>query len=164
MRREWFIVAGVLVPFAALIVVGFIFSARPVATTALEPLAPKAVMKVLDAGLRALVPDISPTPTHADAGAPIAAAIEAPVRAVLPEIHACFVDNGAHLHGRQAVVIAFRPTPSGTFSDVTVETRVVSPQLQACFEDVFAELHFALSGRETFELAKYTFLFDAPLE
>lgn len=160
MRREWLIVAGVLVPFAVLIVVGFVFSARPAAPV-LEPL-PAAPEVKRDAGALVVLPEVKTPP--ADAGEPIAAAIEAPVHAVSPEIHACFVDNGAHLHGRQAVVIAFRPTRSGTFSDVTVETRVVSPQLQACFEDVFADLHFALSGHETFELAKYTFLFDAPLD
>ncbi len=86
----------------------------------------------------------------------------APVRAVTAEVKACVADNGAHLHGRVLVTVAFRPTRDGGFDGVTVETPFANPQLTACLEDVFDQLRFEPTGRETFAPARYTFMVEAP--
>ena len=154
MRKEGLIIAGVLVPFAVLVIVGFWPAPTPARPSASTPvLTPSAVSAPVEGAV---------LPAVLDAGAPLDPALEAPVRAVSKEVHACFVDNGMHLHGRIAVTIAFAPTRDGGFSGISVETPLVNPELTACLEDVFAELHFEPTGRERFEPTKYTFLFDAP--
>jgi len=165
MRREWLIVAAVLGPFAVLVAVGFL--RQPTVSPPLLPTeppgvrAPTALPTALPTAMATAMAPLGASDAGRGAEA-IEPAIEAPVRAVEREVQACFADNGAHLHGRQALRVAFQPTREGTFRDVTLEGPIVVPQLRACLEDVFAEMRFAPTGRETFEPAKYTFIFDAP--
>ena len=159
MRREWLLVAAVLVPFAALVVSWWWRGPEPsvVASPGVAPAevsrqagdASKPLARAGDAAVLMPEPEVPE-------------AIAAPIKAVGREVHACFVDNEAHLHGRVEVVIAFEPMASGTFRGVSVETPLPSPELTACLEDVFAELHFEPTGRETFAPARHTFIFDAP--
>ena len=164
MRREWLIVAAVLVPFTALVAAAFLFKPQP----SLEP-APTPP--------RSAPPPRSPEPTIRPAALPLSdaaptlpslaeppsvpPALEAPIRAVSGEVHACFVDNGAHLHGRVEVAIRFEPTRDGGFRAVSLDTPIADPRLQACLEDVFDQMTFEPTGRETFEPARHTFIFDA---
>lgn len=163
MRREWLIVLGVLLPCVVLFAVGSLWPSAqlgvvaPVLTSAASAPAADQPQRVIR-----VEPDAASleekTPPQS-----LAAPIEAAVKAVTPEITACFNDNGAeHLHGQIAVTIAFEPTPEGHFRNVTLETKVADPRLAACLEDVFAEVAYVPSGRETFEPAKHTFIFDAP--
>jgi hypothetical protein len=155
MRKEWLIVAGVLVPFAALVAVALYGSPEgAVATSKVSPSTPPLPERPSEVAMRGA--------SDSGAAEPIAPALEAPIRAVSPEVHACFIDNGMHLHGRIAVTVAFTPTIDGALTQVSVQTPIANPELTACLEDVFAELHFAPTGRERFEPTKYTFVFDAP--
>lgn len=157
MRREWLVVAGVLGPFVLLLAAAWWQSsaspARPlVLPERNEPQATDAGVHEREIALEAAMQEDTPP------------AIEAPVRAVSSEVRACFVDNGAHLHGRQAVTVVFEPTREGGFTGVKIETPITDPRLEACLEDVFAEMRFVGTGRETFEPATHTFIFDAPLQ
>ncbi len=163
MRREWLIVLGVLLPCAALLAGGVMWP-----STHLD--FGSAAVASADAAAQAPV-ETGPMEPQGDAAAPedsalpkpVPAELEAAVNAVTPEITACFEDNGvAHLHGHLAVTIAFEPTREGRFRKVALVSRVADPRLAACLEDVFAEVAYVPSGRETFEPAQHTFIFDAP--
>ncbi len=161
MRREWLIVGGVLVPFAALVIAWCWGGPGGVVVGAANVTPPRVTEPPV---VRA---EPHGPPPSFDAGAPepttqVPDAIAAPVKAVAREVHACFVDNDAHFHGRVEVTIAFEPTIDGGFAGVSVETGLPSPELTACLEDVFAQLRFEPSGRETFAPARHTFIFDAP--
>ena len=165
MRREWLIVSAVLVPFAALVVTWCSRSPEAAAQGA-QPAVPAHVSVAPVVRAEAAEPPTRP-PFASDAAMPEPVtdppeALAAPIKAVAHEVHACFVDNDAHLHGRVEVTIRFEPTIDGGFAGVSVETALPSPQLTACLEDVFAQMRFEPTGRETFEPARHTFIFDAP--
>jgi hypothetical protein len=161
-RRELLIAAGVLVPFAALVAVGFHFSDAP---------APAPGEHGVNAPARPPPPTVvtsalPPARVEVDAGAaagpaapPLPRALAAPITAVLPEVQRCFEDQ--RLRVRHDVRIHFTPTPDGGFERVRVDENN-NPYLAACLEDVFSEVAFSPSGAETFTPAEYTFRFEPP--
>jgi hypothetical protein len=86
-------------------------------------------------------------------------ALEAPLRAVTPEVLRCFDDQRAHLHEVQRLEVRFRPLNDGGFAEVRVPS-TGNPYLAACVEDVFDEVGFVPSGAETFEVATHRFTWD----
>ncbi|MDX2010553.1 MAG: hypothetical protein SFW67_10200 [Myxococcaceae bacterium] len=166
-RREVLLVVGVLGPFCALVLFALWPRREP---TSPDSGAPDAAAP----GLRASAPLVSFVPSGlADAGTvalvrptvpagpppPVPRALEAPLRAVTPEVQRCFDDQRAHVHDIQRLEVRFRPLPDGGFSEVRVPS-TGNPYLSACIEDVFDELGFVPSGAETFEVATYQFEFD----
>lgn len=177
MRRELLVLLGVLLPFTALVVVAWLLT-RPEPPDARSP-APARLVATGEAPApsRAPLAGIPPAAVvdagagegserGADAGAEEAAvdpAIEAPLRAIGPEVRLCFEDRRAHVRERVRVTVGFRPTPDGGFDGVQVETAgVPDPTFGPCIEDAFEEVRFTLSGRETFQPASHTFVFDPP--
>ena len=152
MRREFVIAAGVLVPFAVLVVAGFYFMPdRPPSFIAVQKqLAPHpdppvpARLPVVDAGV------VAPS---------LPLELEAPLTAVLPEVQRCFADQ--HLARAREVKVHFTPTPDGGFSEVKIDG-TQDPYLSACLEDVFAEVRFHPDGRQTWQPATHTFSFGGP--
>ncbi len=163
MRRELLVLLGVLVPFAALVALGFWFleaPATPGATvvnqasppppppppppTARPP--PPVVVAPIDAGEEAL-PE----------------AIAAPIRALDAEFRRCFDDQRARAQGPVEVTLAFRPTPDGGFAETSLRSSWQDPYLTACLEDVLAEVTFTPTGRETFRPTTHVFHFDRVL-
>lgn len=166
MKKELLIAAGVLVPFAVLVALGFRYAAPepgPVAPGAI-PVAPPAL----------------PKPSTPAAPAPVAApravgeldagrspeppawprALAAPLAAVAPEVHRCFADARERLRAPVTTKVRFTPTRDGGFAGVAIETTAPDPWMKACVEDVFEEVRYAPSGAETFEPAEHTFSFD----
>jgi hypothetical protein len=82
--------------------------------------------------------------------------LAAPLTAILPEVHQCFVDQ--HLKQPHEVRVHFTPTRDGGFSGVQVEEQ--NPYLASCLEDVFAEVRWSPSGAETWAPAMHTFSYD----
>lgn len=163
MRRELAIVLGVLVPFAVLLALGFLFfrgaspspqlltdAPTPTPGTQAAPSVtapPAGVVVVEDAGA-------SPTSSP-----PVPKELAAPLAAVTPEVMLCFRDQRAHQRDVQRLEVHFTPTPDGGFAAVKVPSSG-NPWVTACVEDVFDELHFAPTGAETFRPATFTFVFD----
>ena len=162
MRRELIIIAGVLVPFGALVVLGWLLT-RPSA----ELPEVSGVVRALDAGVSS-PPRVSAAQPDggADAGVALAPALpdpalEAPLRAIAPEVRVCFEDRDDHVRG--PVTVRFRPTPDGGFDGVQVEAPgFPDPTFLPCVEDAFAEVRWQPTGRETFQAATHTFVFDPP--
>lgn len=165
-RRELWIASGILVPFAALVLVGLAWTrpAREPAdgapTTKVPPPAP-----VTAVGLTSPVSSVDAS-VPLDATSPEArrfpVELEAPLRAVEAEVRRCLLDQASRAPLRVAVTVAFRPTDGGGFEQVTVHPDWQDPYLEACVEDVFAELRWRPTGRETFVPVKYTFDFTLP--
>lgn len=156
-RRELLVAATVLVPFTALVIAGFLFSA-PTET-------PPGEHAVNAAPLPAPLPVVQAPPAAVDegfdAGPPpppaLAPELAAPVTAVQGEVQRCFEDQ--HLRVRHDVTIHFTPTRDGGFERVVVGENN-NPYLAACLEDVFAEVAFSPTGAETFRPAEHTFRFE----
>ena len=155
MRRELIIAAAVLVPFAVLVALGFAFSPDPAPLGIVEQHqpppeakgqgdAPAAVVFAVDASVQS---PLSPPE------------LEAPLRAVLPEVQRCFADQ--HLARAREVKVHFTPTPDGGFSEVKIDD-TQDPYFSACLEDVFAEVRFHPDGRQTWQPATHTFSFGGP--
>ncbi|MCU0697020.1 MAG: hypothetical protein MUC96_10855 [Myxococcaceae bacterium] len=164
-RREVLLILGVLGPFLTLVTYALWPRAEPADVTSDErrvndspspPSAP-APPPATDAGLAAVAAQ-APTARLPPPPA-FPRALEAPLRAVTPEVMRCFDDQRAHVHDVQRLEVRFRPLPDGGFSDVRVPS-TGNPYLAACIEDVFEELGFAPSGAETFEVATHRFEFD----
>ena len=152
MRREFIIAAAVLVPFAVLVAAGFYFS-EP---SSLLPRggegqgegkpAPVVITLIKDAG----TPPAPPRPPPE-----FPPELAAPLKAVLPEVRQCFVDQ--HLKAPHEVRVRFTPTRDGGFTGIQVDEQ--NPFLAACLEDVFAEVSWHPEGPETFAPATHTFSF-----
>lgn len=142
MKRELLVAAGVLLPFAVLVAVGFHYSGRPPPEKDV-PLEPVVAPPVENQRAPAL-PQV-PEPT-----------VPAPFRAVMPEINQCFRD---HLKAAHPVQVRVTPTAAGGFEAVQVDEQ--NPYLEACLVDVFAEGRWTPDGTEALEPIHYTFSFDA---
>lgn len=153
MRRELIIAGGVLVPFALLVAAGFYFTPGEPPHPDPLPLGGEAILvprvTVVDAGAPppAVLPPLPP---------PFAPELAAPLKAVLPEVQQCFVDQ--KLKQAHQVRVHFTPTRDGGFEQVQVDEQ--NPYLGACLEDVFAEVRWHPEGPETFAPAVHTFSFD----
>ncbi len=156
MKRGFLIAAGVLVPFAVLVFLGFWFAPElpPAATTesGATPLNPPAPEVAPRAALR---PSNSETEfTEAPQPKP-----PEPIRAVEAEVHRCFTDN--RLTG--SIRVRFTPNRDGGYDDVHIEANPSqSPYLAACLEDVLAEMRFVPAPGERYEPTTHTFSFGAP--
>jgi hypothetical protein len=159
MRRELVIILGVLVPFAVLVSVGWLWQStpappfvqsRPPSTQTPTPVSP------FDAGLleEAVLVDRGPVP---DAGLSYPPQLAVPLRVVEPLVRTCFVDEQQRAPDQVSVTVRFTPTRDGGFSGVSVSTSWQDPYLTACVEDVFAEMGWVPSGAEVFEPAQHTF-------
>jgi hypothetical protein len=161
--RELWIISGVLVPFSILVVLGFAWpqpSAPAPEPTRLPIEGPQAQPPP-----RAIGADAGPPPRLApearvEEAQAYPAELDVPLRAVEAEVKRCLVDQGTRAPRRVDVEVAFHPTRSGTFAEVSVRPSWQDPYLEACVEDVFAEVHWVPSGRETFTPAKFTFRLD----
>jgi hypothetical protein len=131
MRREVWIAAGVLVPFAALVAAGFFFSSEskrvevPPAPGEIVVPAPRAaavLIEARDAGLVAVA-------------APVAEKLTGVVAIVTPQIRQCLLDQSPR--GHSEVKVRFTPLVDGGFGDLVAETQ--DPYLAACVQDVFEE-------------------------
>ena len=157
MRREFIIVAAVLVPFGVLVAAGFYFSPEPgpvvlQAAPHPDPRSPRGASPPFpaDAGRGRQVPDAA---SEQAPGFP--PELAAPLTAVLPEVKRCFADQ--RLKRPHEVRVRFTPTRDGGFDQVEVAEQ--NPYLQACLEDVFAEATWHPSGPETYTRAEHTFSF-----
>lgn len=152
MKREWVIVAGVLVPFAVLVAAGFSFSLEPAPPLPVVPVSqsPLPVGPLGEAEGR--IEPVVPRPEKPT----LPPELEAPLKAVLPEVRQCFRDQ--KLKAARSVKVRFTPTRDGGFEKVEVDEQ--NPYLAACLEDVFAEVAWRPDGRQTFEPAAHTFSFD----
>lgn len=159
MRRELAIILGVLVPFAVLVSVGWLWpstpappvvQARPLPSPLPTPLSP------FDAGWleEVVVSGRAPAP---DAGPSYLPHLAVPLRVVEPLVRTCFVDEQQRAPDQVSVTVSFTPTRDGGFSGVSVSTNWQNPYLTACVEDVFAETGWVPSGAETFVPAQHTF-------
>jgi len=130
MRREVWISAGVLVPFAALVAAGFFFSNErkgvevPPATGEIVVPSPRAaeVSESRDAG------GVAPPP-------PVPEQLTGVLAIVTPQIRQCLLDQAPK--GHSEVEVRFTPLLDGGFGDVVAETQ--DPYLAACVQDVFEE-------------------------
>jgi hypothetical protein len=162
-RREVLIVAGVLVPFAVLVVAGFYFAPHSPLPEQGEGQGEGKTIKlnpaVADAsvakGELVVSPHPDPLPARGE-GTSFPPEVAAPLAAVTPEINRCFADQ--HLKARREVKVRFTPTRDGGFEKVEVDEQ--NPYLAACLEDVFAEIAWKPDGRQTFSPAAHTFSFD----
>lgn len=171
LRREWLVLAGVLLPFAVLVGVGLhstqtsppppgehLVNAPP---TPPPPLAPRdapdasappiAVAPPLDAG----------APEPLDAGEPEATPpeLEAALTALRPAVRQCFDDARAHAPARVEVRVRFTAKPDGHFTGYRLEKRSwQDPYFEACMEDVFDEVTYAPKGREPRDAVTHTFV------
>ena len=148
MRRELIVAAAVLVPFAVLVGAGFSLTGgavspapRPEPLPAVERAGPSALTTVTGKTL--------------DAGAAFPPELAAPLKALLPEVHRCFVDQ--HFKQVHEVKVHFTPTRDGGFARVSVDEQ--NPYLAACLEDVLVEVTWHPEGPETFAPASHTFSF-----
>jgi len=163
MRRELAIILGVLVPFAVLLALAFLFfrGAPPPAPPPLTD-APTPTRHA-----EALPPNVArlPQPLVVDAGTSLASPplvpkeLAAPLAAVTPEVMLCFRDQRAHQRDVQSLEVRFTPTADGGFAAVKVPSSG-NPWVSACVEDVFDEMRFAPTGAETFQPAAFTFVYD----
>lgn len=159
-KRDLAIAAGVLIPFAVLVALGFHYASPAPALPedgrhavnaepprVLPPLPPAGEGpgegEALDAGLP-------------DAGRALPPELRAAITAVLPEVLQCFRDQ--KLRRPTEVKVFFTPTRDGGFERVRVNEQ--NPYLAACLEDVFAEVSWTPEGPETFSPADHTFSFD----
>lgn len=153
-------------PFLALVLLALWWSGGSPAPAVVIPAIPSAArskaVESNDAGGPAAL-HASPAPVGAAPG-PMdeprwPRALEAPLRAVTPEVLRCFDDQRAHLHEVQRLEVRFRPLNDGGFAEVRVPS-TGNPYLAACVEDVFDEVGFVPSGAETFEVATHRFTWD----
>lgn len=169
MKREALIMAGVLVPFAVLVGLGFVFTRDEAPATPL----PVPVNVPAPVPVTVTTPTPRPVaPAPVDAGAllkvahleetPVPPTLVAPLQAVRAEVRRCFVDASAHMHGEVKVTMRFQPTRDGGFARVQVQhTSYQDPFFTSCLEDVFQDLTFTPDGSEDFAPAEYTWVFDA---
>ena len=161
MRRELIIIAGVLIPFAALVVLGWIFTRPEMPRGEAQVERSNPSPQPSPHGERGLV--VLPVLDAGDDAGNIDPALAAPLKAVAAQVQLCFDDRSEHVRDRVAVQVAFRPTEDGGFDHIRIESGgLPDPTFAACIEDVFAEVHFEPSGRETFVPATHTFVFDPP--
>lgn len=159
MRRELAIIAGVVVPFVALVILGLVLLRDEAAP---QPVTPPPASPPVSAPAPPAPPPPPRAEAVADAGAvepALPRAIAAPVAAVTPEVLRCFDDQRAHLHEVQRLAVDFTPLPDGGFGGVRVP-HLSNPWISACVEDVFEEVGFSPTGAETFQPATHTFVFD----
>lgn len=152
MKRGLLVAALVLVPFAALVVLGFLFSLgdAPVVLPD-EPLVPEPPARATRlSGPPAAA--ASPTPPPAVTGA----AAPALLTPFLPALGRCFSDNGLHGH----VHLRFTPQRDGGFSGVAVDQNSTqSPYVAACVEDVLQSARFEPSPGPDYAPVDFTFSF-----
>ncbi len=148
--------AAVLVPFAALVFLGFWFAPTPI------PSPPrgegqgegptKPTLKV--EAVRSSPPPSPPEERETTQ-------VSEPIRAVQAEARRCFTDN--QLTGK--IRVRFTPNRDGGYEGVTVLSNTSqSPYLTACLEDVFAELRFVPAPGERYESTEHTFVFGTPAD
>jgi hypothetical protein len=147
-KKEFLIVSGVLLPFFALLALGFWFTRGEALVTQND----------IPVQQRELVPEApdAPSPTFPPGPRPELAAQSAPVRAVAPQVRQCFKDLRAPI--RQTVEVDFVPLADGGFAQVRVHSQ--NPYVVACIEDVFDEVRWAPTDDEKFEPTSATFSFD----
>lgn len=170
-RPESLILAGVLVPFALLLVAGFLLTAddpaRPAPPVALTPAPPPALPPP---------PPVRPRPAlDADAGAALPAATDAAVPeeepppglegafAVLrPVLTYCFTD-AAHHPTSTRLRVSFRARPDGRFDGYRLLARDwQDPYFEACVEDAFEEVAFTPLSSGSPIPVTHTFVLGAP--
>jgi hypothetical protein len=181
MKRALLIALGVLVPFAALVALGFSMLRDPL-SPAPEPV-PATVpvhVPVNDPG-PGPGPVPEPEPAAVPAPVPAAAAVPAPVpapvavepatadeprkpmlEAVRPAVQQCFLDVGERMPAPQKLAVVFDTNPDGTFANVHVKkSSWPDPHLAACVIDAFEETRFEATGT-TLRRHAHTFVFTAP--
>ncbi|MEW5742274.1 MAG: hypothetical protein AB1938_25380 [Myxococcota bacterium] len=182
LRREWLILAGVLVPFSLLLVAGFLFTqGEPPSQPAPEPAAhaegkrPAAAppsnltppAAPVEGKRPAAAPPSNPTPPAAPAlaGEPreeTPPGLEAALAAVRPAVRQCFTD-AAHHPPRATLRVTFRARSDGRFDGYRLEARAwQDPYFEACVEDAFDEVRWDPSGREPGGPVTHTFVLTAP--
>lgn len=140
--------ALVLVPFAALVVLGFWFSEPELPLPA--PAGSAATPLTMPDAAVAPLPDPLPARGEREPN------VSEPIRAVTTEARRCFDDN--QLTG--TIRVRFTPNRDGGYDDVTVESNPTqNPYIAACLEDVFAELRFVPAPGERYEPTTHTFNF-----
>jgi hypothetical protein len=166
-RREWLVLAGVLVPFSMLMAVGLhdtatssnvpspgaqVVNAPPMeipdATSPPVAAAP-AVDAAVSVGLEADAGVLEDTPRE----------LEAALAALRPAVRQCFDDARAHAPARVELRVRFTAKPDGRFGDYHLESRSwQDPYFEACVEDVFDEVTYLPSGREPRGAVTHTFV------
>lgn len=182
-RREWLVLAGVLIPFFILVAVGLHYTAgssAPPAPGAYVVNAPQAPPPPVPEVRHASPPPTGETPLAVtplevapvvDAGAPAESiaptglpedtppGLEAALTALRPAIRQCFEDTRGHATSRVEFRVRFTVTPDGHFTGYRLESRSwQDPYLEACVEDVFDEVTYSPSGREPSGPVTHTFV------
>jgi len=147
MKRGLLVAALVLVPFAALVALGFYFS-EDVDTPRARPEEQRLLT----------VPTVTviPHPAIEDAGVTAAPVLPTLIAPLEPQVRRCFTDT--HVTGR--IHIAFTPQRDGGFGSVIVDhNSTQSPYLAACVEDVLQGAAFQPSPGPEYERVDFTFSF-----
>ncbi|PZR18347.1 MAG: hypothetical protein DI536_00225 [Archangium gephyra] len=154
MKRGFLIAALVLVPFTALVILGFWFTPEGATTNEVSPSLPGERQGERPVTLQKVAPaSPQPAPEETRENRPD---VSEPVRAVTREARRCFDDN--QLTG--AIRVRFTPTRDGGYDDVVIEANPSqNPYVAACLEDVFAELRFVPAPGERYEPTTHTFNF-----
>ena len=183
MTRHVLIALAVLVPFAALVALGFSQLkdppplALPAQTVRDEPPPPPPAapriepVRVLPPPLPTVVQVVAPP---APAPPPIAAPVLPPpelspdakrlpiIAAVEPLVQQCFRDMAEHVREPLRVTVAFNTTTEGGFESVVLKkTSWQDPNLTACILDSFGDAHFEPGG-VALKRQSYTFTFAGP--
>ena len=181
-RREWLVLAGVLIPFAILVAVGLHYtagSAAPPAPGAYAVNTPQPPPPPIPDVPHASAPPVVVAPAKdAMAAAPVTYAgppaenvaptglaedtppgLEAALTALRPAVRQCFDDARAHATSRVEVRVRFTVTPDGHFTGYQLVSRSwQDPYFEACVEDVFDEVTYTPSGREPTGAVTHTFV------
>jgi hypothetical protein len=172
-RRERLLVAAILVPFAALVVARSTLD-HTASSEAIDSAPPSpsgrarsgaGAVPTARSSAAAVAPNLpfAPEPGREarDEAADFPATLEAALAAVSPEVRLCFDDASRRLEGAVSVRVAFRPLADGGFAEIAVAgNSSQDPYLSACVTDVFEEMAYQPSGREDFQRATHTFVFD----
>ncbi len=180
MRRHLLIAVAVLLPFTALVWLGFWLlkdapSVVPAPAVRMEP--PVAARPHDPPSPRALVPEpIRPLPLALEI-APLVMQPRSPreiapspelspeakrlpmLAAVEPLVQQCFMDVSDRVRVPIEVMVSFNATSSGGFENIVIKkTSWQDPQVSACIIDAFEDAHFEPSGL-TMRRQAYTFTF-----
>lgn len=171
--------AGVLVPFGLLLVIGFWLTSaeRPPGEAPPPPsgqrAAPPPPALVRDAPPRVTAPVPPPPLAPADAGPPAPAGeatvdrrpeetpegLEAALEVLRPAVRRCVDDRREHAPELIRLEVRFRARPDGRFEGYRLESRTwQDPYFEACVEDAFEELTYQPSGDEPPGPVTHTFV------
>lgn len=172
MKNGLLIALAVLVPFAALVALGFGLLKDPPPVEVHEYRAPPPVMPVHDAPPKVnlggpmrhaldVSVDVKPPPPPPPPPAPAPPAPPPPppvelseeakklpvVAAVEPLIMQCFKDIAGHAKEPMRVTVSFEPTAEGGYANVVIKKiSWPDPNLSACVLDSFLDAHFQPTG------------------